>query len=632
MSLLQTTSGRRIAIFLIVAYSSAMPRMLRAQSSITVGRNVLVSKAREKFAHGEVLLAADAKDPNRLLGCSMIVSDKGNRGWTVTYASSDGGDSWMPTLETAGLSNSFDPSCMFGNLGATYFLADGQSESGKMVLSVFRSTDYGNSWSVPTMMPNSFRLIDRPYVIVDTSGTKNDGRVYIHGFGNTMRMDNDIRELSGVNVFYSDDGGIHFTGPSIRLSPAGHQIVAMGNSVVLSDGTWISLFGEMKNLRLDEARTPTGFHESRPDEPNALLKAISSQDGGETLMPAVTVGDFYIDWPPAFTSEIPYLAADPGSPQFKDRLYAVWPDRRSGRLEILLAYSSDKGKTWSSPATVNDDRAFGQQAGPDDCMPVVAVNKDGVVGVSWHDRRDNPDNLGWWIRFTASLDGGQTWLSSVRVSAAPSSFGKDILPPVVAIEDDHTPGQPVNLGLYLDNFTFTGGDTGGLAADAAGRFHPFWIDNRTGVPQIWTARVTVRGAVSKNGAPELLELSDFSDRVRFEATATSYDRAKHEATLSVRIKNVSKQTLMGPLKLRATSLQSDLGAVEAANSDNGQLGPGAIWNFSPSLKDNRLLPGESSESKLLIFRLSNLRPLTDGKTFRKLMVTFQANLFGKSFE
>ncbi len=89
---------------------------------------------------------------------------------------------------------------------------------------------------------------------------------------------------------------------------------------------------------------------------------------------------------------------------------------------------------------------------------------------------------------------------------------------------------------------------------------------------------------------------------------------------------------MGPLKLRATSLQSELGAVEAANSDNGQLGPGAIWNFSPSLKDNRLLPGESSESKLLIFRLSNLRPLTDGKTFRKLMVTFQANLFGKSFE
>ena len=33
----------------------------------------------------------------------------------------------------------------------------------------------------------------------------------------------------------------------------------MGNSVVLSDGTWVSLFGEMKNLLLDEAEIPIGI-------------------------------------------------------------------------------------------------------------------------------------------------------------------------------------------------------------------------------------------------------------------------------------------------------------------------------------------------------------------------------------
>ena len=107
---------------------------------------------------------------------------------------------------------------------------------------------------------------------------------------------------------------------------------------------------------------------------------------------------------------------------------------------------------------------------------------------------------------------------------------------------------------------------------------------------------------------------------------------KQEATFSVRIENISKETLIGPLKLRATSLQSELGMVEVANSDNGQIGPGAIWNFGSTLKENRLSPGEKSESKTLIFRLSELRPLTEGKTFRKLMVTFQACLFGKSFE
>jgi hypothetical protein len=38
---------------------------------------------------------------------------------------------------------------------------------------------------------------------------------------------------------------------------------------------------------------------------------------------------------------------------------------------------------------------------------------------------------------------------------------------------------------------FNGGDTAGLAADAAGVFHPLWIDNRTGIHQMWTAAVTV---------------------------------------------------------------------------------------------------------------------------------------------
>jgi hypothetical protein len=56
-------------------------------------------------------------------------------------------------------------------------------------------------------------------------------------------------------------------------------------------------------------------------------------------------------------------------------------------------------------------------------MPTVAVNRDGVVGVAWYDRRDNPDNLGWWVRFRASRDGGETFLPSARVSEAPSSYG-----------------------------------------------------------------------------------------------------------------------------------------------------------------------------------------------------------------
>jgi hypothetical protein len=77
----------------------------------------------------------------------------------------------------------------------------------------------------------------------------------------------------------------------------------------------------------------------------------------------------------------------------------VWPDVGSGRSQILLAYSFDTGKTWSKPRAINDDRSRPDSAGPDDFHGVVAVNPQGVVGVSWYDRRDHRDNLGWTVRF-----------------------------------------------------------------------------------------------------------------------------------------------------------------------------------------------------------------------------------------
>ena len=86
------------------------------------------------------------------------------------------------------------------------------------------------------------------------------------------------------------------------------------------------------------------------------------------------------------------LAVDPGSRYFKDRLYGVWTDASSGRNNIRFAYSADKGRTWSDPITVNDDRPPADpSAGPDHSLPTVAVNKDGTVLVAWYDRREIPD-------------------------------------------------------------------------------------------------------------------------------------------------------------------------------------------------------------------------------------------------
>jgi hypothetical protein len=126
------------------------------------------------------------------------------------------------------------------------------------------------------------------------------------------------------------------------------------------------------------------------------------------------------------------------------------------------------GESWSAPRVVSDDASPPNRGNrPNNFMPTIAVNNSGVVGISWYDRRDNPDNLSYWVRFSASVDGGATWLPSLRVSTH-ANLKKE------------------------DDFRFNGGDTSGLTADVDGAFHPLWIDNRTGIHQMWTTTVTVK--------------------------------------------------------------------------------------------------------------------------------------------
>jgi len=44
----------------------------RAQSKITVGKNVQVSKSNENFQHNEVLGCADSQNPDRLMVGSIV--------------------------------------------------------------------------------------------------------------------------------------------------------------------------------------------------------------------------------------------------------------------------------------------------------------------------------------------------------------------------------------------------------------------------------------------------------------------------------------------------------------------------------------------------------------------------------
>src|SRR5262245_28515748 len=482
-------------VVLLLVMAARPPLGLRADErpgETRVGPNVQVSKDRADVPHWEVILAADPADPKRLLAGSMLRYDAGED-QCAGYLSTDGGKTWKPVLEPGGRAEArgtkraADPAVAFGPDGAAYFAmlaADALTRPHHAV--VFRSTDGGATWGEPAHVHQPTEM-DRPYLAVDRTGGKYHGRVYcnaavitdsLSGTGGTRAAG--LPQL-GIGLFFSADGGRTFSEPvlqRVRVANLPCATKGTGNAVVLSDGTVVALYNFVPDWR-------------RREDPAYLLGAERSIDGGQSFEPASpTVGER----PPRgkfvprdkFIGEtrrpggkgiagFECLAVDPSNGPHRDRLYAVWPAYDGTRSRIMLSGSSDKGLKWSEPVPVSDGAdagAAGDYRGA--FMPAVAINKDGVVGLSWYDTRDVAGaDPGWDVRFAASHDGGKTWGPSVRVSERSS----------VATET-----MRAKFGRRTGP-----GDTAGLAAGADGTFHLLWTDHRTGTPQVWTATATVEG-------------------------------------------------------------------------------------------------------------------------------------------
>src|SRR5262249_49350722 len=89
-----------------------------------------------------------------------------------------------------------------------------------------------------------------------------------------------------------------------------------------------------------------------------------------------------------------------------------------------FAFSKDKGKSWS-PSTILSEQPAKADEGYSADMPSLAVNKDGIVAVTWYDRRRLPPaplprapfySQGCNVRIRLSLDGGETWEPSKQVN------------------------------------------------------------------------------------------------------------------------------------------------------------------------------------------------------------------------
>jgi hypothetical protein len=483
-----------------------------------------------------------------------------------------------------------DPSTAIGCDGTAYSV--NLSSVGRNYLNqtqVYRSKDGGKTWLPPIVLSFS----DREYIVVDCTSSKYRGRVYIHGNG-AMRAADGVWS-SATRIFKSEDGGQTFREWNFP-PPADRRSTYQGIPVVLSDGTLVAPFADM----------PYDLSKQH-DRGGPVIRVFVSEDGANSFAGAYTLSNWT---PPAATDiGLPNLAVDQSSGPFRNQIYAVWADSSSGRSEIMLAHSRDKGKTWTIPIIVNDDLPFTDgRNGPDDIMGVAAVNKDGVLGVSWYDRRDSRNDYDWTVRFAASFDGGHSFQRSVKVSEASfvHNWAKSLPVSLVGFavgEFDDKPGGVLKISTVPDRSFFHGGDTAGLVADAEGLFHPLWVDNRTGVAQVWTTTIKVNGKAIRNGSTELADLDDISGKVTLKFGDTQYDPGTKTVSGQAFLVNTSDDTLLAPLVVRVLGFEN--GTPEIVDADNHQSGQGALWDFSSVVPGNKLEPGKTSRGKHIEFTVAS---------------------------
>ena len=565
-----------LAVVLVVAESAAAAQEPR----IVVGPDYLVSRDGDR-PHVEVMAASNPRDPKNLLAGAITFTRPDGGAATKAYVSFDGGVQWddivFPEQKEHG---GGDPQVAFTATGAAIFatLATRADETGRTraFLHAYRSEDGGRTWSAPFDLGASY---DHPMLAADRTTGRFAGRLYMSVLYG--------REYN-LGVFRSEDDGRSWIGPVKFLDGAGERGLNVDPLLVLHDGAIMVPFRDFPST----PEQTEGWTETR-------IWTVVSTDGGVTFseprpgpvkMTGAEVREAR-EGMPRFRGGSWTLLAVGQSERFRDRAYAVWPDYSEGLPRIVISWTDDRGSTWNDPRPVAPPESPEVQQ----FQPAVAVNGDGVLGVSWYDTRRAPSRFAFHQYFAASFDGGETFTAPHRVSGALSEpMGSGNLVPA-PITFGGPEGELRVALISAASRWVNGGDYMGLTTSADGHFHPVWADARSGVYQVYTAAVRI---VDEPPAPPaaLGEPVDVTDRIELVNDPGSYDAETGVAELWIRLRNTSAAPLAGPIEVEVRRFGSGMGdmfselAPEVLNADNGVSGDGAVFRYDEVLGSAGVLP------------------------------------------
>ena len=357
-----------------------------------------------------------------------------------------------------------DPGLAWGTGNTVYYSTLGAPDNSRPAtpgvcnvggLYVYRSTDGGNTWTVPAggpAAPNTQTVFrDKDLLAADSNpASSHAGTVY-------LAWSDD--QYSGCPQNF----GTNFVTRSIMFSRSIDGGVSWSTPISLGSGC---LEAAIPAVGADGSVYVAWFDCNSGDR--ELVR--KSTDGGVTFSPAVAAASGLMRCPNPLPgasfrvdAEYPSIATDPTD---ATRVYVAWSScTATSQSDVFLSRSTDGGATWSPTALrVNDD---GTSNPRDQFFPAITVDDQGVVRAMWGDDRldtVNPGGHDYDIFAAASTDHGASFGPNVRVTTQSS---------------DPDAG---NGGTFI-------GDYFGIAACGT----PVWDDTRNGNQDIYAAGLDENG-------------------------------------------------------------------------------------------------------------------------------------------
>jgi len=450
---------RRVSVILAVAVPASMGAWMATGGpssqgpAISVELGPIVSADAPKADHVEPWLAVNPRKPGHAIAVSI-----GGSG-SAAYVTVDGGNSWTRGRQSEPKADWFpgiDPVVTFDGQGKPYLATVSPFR-------VWRSNDGGHQWEGPVVIPG--RAYDREYLASRGVAASVDtlyavGRTALTVFGHSID--------GAIGLARSIDGGRTFDFPRLLLpDPARSIIHTVGGIIATIDGTILISY----------------MAHDAPVRDSALLQnhiwVIRSDDGGRRFADPVAAGASVVHGNRgdllgvAKDVSTASLAMDTvrASP-FRGRAYLSWLTVQEGRGQVMVAASSDTGRTWGPPVRVNDEMGSANHSNP-----MIAANA-GVVAVMWNDRRADPNDLCFRATVSASVDGGASFLPNVPL-----------------VRDDTCPiGRRQPSGFRMEGFReryLSGGETQGIAPLPGGAFLAVFMEEGDGALRLRAARVQV---------------------------------------------------------------------------------------------------------------------------------------------